>query len=69
MRRASAVAYLFKRRRQWLEKMEATPEGNIESELNEIELIERLILDVRAGRVHAFQFADRQAVEIYVSED
>ena len=69
MQRASAVAYLMDRRRRWLQKIETTPGGDVEFERQEIELLARLILDVRAARVNTFQFTRPQAVEIYVSDN
>lgn len=69
MQRASAVAYLMDRRRRWLQKIEATPNGDVEFERQEAELLRQLILDVRAARVNMFQFTRPQAIQIYISED
>jgi len=67
MWRASAVTYLLERRRVWLEKIAATPSGNVELESKQIELIERLVLDVRAGRVRTFALTHPKPVEIIVT--
>jgi hypothetical protein len=69
MQRASAVSYLMDRRRRWLQKIEATPSGDVEFERQEVELLSQLILDVRAARVNTFQFTRPQAVGIYISDD
>jgi hypothetical protein len=69
MYRSSAVAYLMDSRRSWLDKIEATPNGDIEFEQQEVELLGRLILDVRAARIDTFQVTHPQAIAVYVSED
>jgi hypothetical protein len=68
LRRASAVLYLLNRRRALLEEIEPTQTGNVESEFHGVGLIERLILDVRAGRVHAFELDHPKAVTVFVSD-
>ncbi|MFL9911202.1 hypothetical protein [Paraburkholderia sp. RL17-337-BIB-A] len=68
LRRASAVSYLLNRRRALLEGIAVTPSGNADSEFQGVELIERLILDVRAGRVHAFGLDQPEAVTVFVSD-
>ena len=68
LRRASAVLYLLDCRRAVLEEIAATPSGDVESEFQGIELIERLILDVRAGRIHAFGLDHPKAVKVFVSD-
>ncbi len=69
MQRASAVAYLMDRRQRSLEQIEAMHDADRESARGELDLLDRLILDVRAARVDMFQFSHPQAVAIYVSED
>jgi hypothetical protein len=69
MHRSSAIAYLMDRRRRWLDKIPTTPNGDIEFEQREIELLERLILDVRAARIDTFQVTHPEAIAVYVSED
>ncbi|WP_245841199.1 hypothetical protein [Paraburkholderia ribeironis] len=64
MRRASAVIFLLNRRHAWREKITAISCGNVEWETREIESIERLVLDVRAGRVHTFELAHPATVVI-----
>jgi hypothetical protein len=66
MRRARAVGYLLDCRREWL-KITASPNGDIEFEADQIELIDQLIRDVRAGRVRTFKLAHPRVVSIYVS--
>jgi hypothetical protein len=67
LRRASAVLYLLNRRRALREEIAVTPNGNIEPEFHGVELIDQLILNVRAGRVHAFGLDHPDAVTIFVS--
>jgi hypothetical protein len=66
--RASAVSYLLNRRRALLEGIAVTPSGNVEPEFQGAGLIERLIPDVRAGRVHAFRLDHSKAVTVFVSD-
>jgi len=68
MTRVGAVAYLLDRRRVCSEKIVATPNGNTALESQEIKLIDRLVLDVRAGRVHKFELARPRAMTIFVSD-
>jgi hypothetical protein len=68
MRRGSAVTYLLQRRRAWFIAIEATPSGNVEMESRQIELIERLILDVRSGRVRSFELTQPKPVAIFVTD-
>ncbi|MGA3249368.1 MAG: hypothetical protein ABSD12_14610 [Paraburkholderia sp.] len=66
--RASAVLFLLNRRRALLEEIAVTPSGNVELESKGVELIERLILNVRAGRVRAFGLDHPTAVTVFVSD-
>jgi hypothetical protein len=68
MQRASAVLYLLKRRREWLGMVEAAKTGDVEFESQQLDLIERLILDVRAGRVNAFELDHPTAIAVFVSD-
>lgn len=68
MRRASAVTFLLNRRHTWFGKIAATTSGNVERETREIESIERLVLDVRAGRVRTFELAHPTAVAVIVTD-
>ena len=68
MRRASAVILLLDRRRMWLKQIEATPSGDVEAEMREIESIDRLVLDVRAGRVRTFELARPKAITVHVTD-
>jgi hypothetical protein len=67
MGRASAVTYLLESRRAIFEKIADSLTGNVETESRELEQIDRLILDVRAGRVQAFELKHPKAVAIFVT--
>ena len=67
MGRGSAVTYLLGQRRTWFAKISAASSGNVEMESRQIELIERLILDVRAGRVRTFELTQPKPVAIFVT--
>jgi len=67
MARGSAVTYLLGQRRAWFAKISAAQSGNVEMESRQIELIERLILDVRAGRVRTFELTQPKPVTIFVT--
>jgi len=68
MQRASAVLYLLQRRREWSTRIESAPSGDVEFETRQLDLIERLIIDVRAGRVDAFELDHPKAVAVFVSD-
>ncbi|MFL9908615.1 hypothetical protein [Paraburkholderia sp. RL17-337-BIB-A] len=68
MRNCSHSASRCNRRRALLEGIALTPSGNVDFEFQGIELIERLILDVRAGRIHAFGLDHPEAVTVFVSD-
>ncbi|TCG08842.1 hypothetical protein BZM27_09330 [Paraburkholderia steynii] len=68
MRRARAVQYLLDRRREWLARVEAAKTGSVEFESQQLDLIDSLVRDVRAGRVHAFKLDHPTAVEVFVSD-
>jgi hypothetical protein len=68
MRRESAVTYLLGQRRAWFAKISTTSTGNVETESQQIELLERLILDVRAGRVRAFELTHPKPVAIFITD-
>ncbi|MGF6723994.1 hypothetical protein P3T43_003359 [Paraburkholderia sp. GAS41] len=67
MTRGSAVTYLLEQRRAWFAKISATATGDIETESHELQLLDRLILDVRAGRVHTFELTHPKALAIFVT--
>ncbi|KDB07214.1 hypothetical protein LIG30_3460 [Burkholderia sp. lig30] len=70
MRRASAIGYLLARRRQLVEKMDAGMRGDAEFNGNkEIARLDRLVLDVRAGRIRAFRLDEPESIEIIVTTD
>ncbi|CAB3797487.1 hypothetical protein LMG28690_04547 [Paraburkholderia caffeinilytica] len=66
MRRASAVILLLYRRRDWQGKIAAATSGNVEREMLEIESIDRLVLNIRAGRIRTFELTEPKAVEVNV---
>ncbi len=68
MGRASAVTYLLGHRRAWLAHIEATSSGSVEPAWRHVETIERLVLDVRAGRVRALELAEPKPVTIFVTD-
>ncbi|MGA3246928.1 MAG: hypothetical protein ABSD12_01930 [Paraburkholderia sp.] len=68
MGRGSAVTYLLGQRRTWFAKISAASSGNVEMESRQVELIERLILDVRAGRLHTFELTHPKPVAIFISD-
>ncbi|SDH56198.1 hypothetical protein [Paraburkholderia phenazinium] len=68
MGRGSAVTYLIARRRAWFATITATPSGNVELESRQLELLERLILDVRAGRVRSFELTQPKPVSVVVTD-
>jgi hypothetical protein len=68
MGRASAVTYLLEQRRTWFTQIQAAASGSVETELKEIERIDRLVLDVRAGRVHSFELTRPNPVQIFITD-
>jgi hypothetical protein len=62
------VTYLIARRRAWFATITATPSGNVELESRQLELLERLILDVRAGRVRSFELTQPKPVSVVVTD-
>lgn len=68
MRRARAVQYLLDRRREWLERVEAAKTSKAEFESQQLNVIDRLIRDVRAGRVDAFELDHPKVVAVFVSD-
>ena len=68
MQRASAIIYLLYRRREWQGKMATVTSGDVEREMREIESINRLLLDIRAGRIRRFELTHPKAVEVNVTD-
>ena len=68
MGRGSAVTYLLEQRRAWFARISATSTGNVEMESRQLELLDRLILDVRAGRAHTFELTHPKPVAIFVTD-
>ncbi|CAH2911245.1 MAG: hypothetical protein CPSOU_1945 [uncultured Paraburkholderia sp.] len=67
MRRASAVNFLLARRRVCLDKIASATSAELERE-REVELIERLVLDVRAGRLSTFEMKHAKAVTVVLTD-
>ena len=67
MRRVSAVNFLLARRRVCLDKIACATSPELERE-REVELIERLVLDVRAGRLSTFEMMHAKAVTVVVTD-
>jgi hypothetical protein len=68
VRRTRAVAFLLACRRELFEKIGSSPTGNVEFETQQLDLIDRLVRDVRAGRVDSFELDQPKAVVIFISE-
>lgn len=68
MQRQSAVLYLLKHHREWSTRIASGKTGDIELETQQLDLIERLILDVRAGRVGAFELDHPKAIAVFISD-
>lgn len=66
--RAGAIVYLMERRRAWFAKITAASSGNVELESAQIDMIERLVLDVRAGRVREFELHHPKPVAVFVTD-
>ncbi|CAN0619741.1 conserved protein of unknown function [Burkholderia multivorans] len=71
MRRANAIGYLLARHRQLVaKKMGAGMRGDAEFDGDkEIAQLDRLVLDVRAGRIREFRLAEPESIEIIVTTD
>ncbi|WP_248295488.1 hypothetical protein [Paraburkholderia sp. UYCP14C] len=68
MRRSSAVLFLLRHRREWSARVEAAQTGDVELETQQLDLIDRLVLDVRAGRVGAFELDHPKSIKVFVSD-
>lgn len=67
MSRTAALAYLIGRRRDLQEAMGGRSGANVEATHRDLESIDRLILDVRAGRVTVFPLDSEHASEVVVT--
>ena len=68
MRQANAIGYLLARRRRLVEKMDAGMRGDAAFNGNEeIAQLDRLVLDVRAGRIREFRLDGPESIEIIVT--
>jgi hypothetical protein len=66
--RASAVAYLLGMRRATPDGMDNLRVGEADVRLQELDTLDRLLLDVRAGRIREFRLDRPQAMEIVVTD-
>jgi len=67
MRRTSAVNFLLARRRMCLDKIAAATSDDVQRQ-GEVELLERLVLDVRAGRLSTFELTHAKAVAVVITD-
>ncbi|MFM0195203.1 hypothetical protein PQQ65_19080 [Paraburkholderia strydomiana] len=69
MRRTSAVNFLLARRRMCLDKIAAATSDDVQRERErEVEFLERLVLDVRAGRLSTFEMTHAKAVAVVITD-
>jgi len=68
MTRARAVAYLLVMRRAMPDGIDNLLVGKADSRLQELDMLKRLLLDVRAGRLREFRLNEPEAVEIVVTD-
>ncbi len=68
MTRARAVAYLLVMRRAMPDGIDNLLVDEADSRLQELDMLERLLLDVRAGRIREFRLNEPEAVEIVVTD-
>ncbi len=66
--RASAVAYLLGMRRATSGGIDNLRVGEADVRLQELDTLDRLLLDVRAGRVREFRLDKPQAIEVTVTD-
>lgn len=66
--RASAVAYLLGMRRATPGGIDNLRVGEADVRLQELDTLDRLLLDVRAGRVREFRLDKPQAIEVTVTD-
>jgi hypothetical protein len=50
------------------EKIAAAPSGDVELESQQVELLDRLVLYVRAGRARSFEFAHPKAIAVLITD-
>jgi hypothetical protein len=66
--RASAVAYLLGTRRATSDEIDNLRVGVADVRLQELDTLDRLLLDVRAGRVRQFRLDKPRAIEVTVTD-
>jgi hypothetical protein len=66
--RASAVAYLRGIRRATPDGIDNPRVGEADVRLQELDTLDRLLLDVRAGRIREFWLDKPQAIEVSVTD-
>ncbi|WOD15288.1 hypothetical protein [Paraburkholderia kirstenboschensis] len=67
MRRISAVNFLLARRRMCLDRIAAATSGGVQLQ-REVEFLERLVLNVRAGRLSTFELTHAKAVAVVITD-
>jgi hypothetical protein len=68
MTRARAAAYLLRMRRAMRDGIDSLRTGVTDSRLQELDTLDRLLLNVRAGRVREFRLDTPLAVEIMITD-
>lgn len=67
MTRPRAIAYLMASRKAAEDEIRGLPVRIAEQHLGRTALIDRILFDVRANRVHRFELAGPPAVEIFIT--
>lgn len=68
MTRASAVAYLLGLRRAMPDGIVDLRVGEADVRMQEVDMLDRLLLDVRAGRIREFRLDKPEAIEVVVTD-
>ena len=50
------------------EKIEAAASGDVELESHRVQLLDRLVLDVRVGRIRSFELSHPKAITVLVTD-
>ncbi|TCF96474.1 hypothetical protein BZM26_37475 [Paraburkholderia strydomiana] len=66
--RARAVAYLLRVRRATTDAIDNLQVGEAAVRLRELDMLERMLLDVRAGRINEFRLDKPQTIEIAITD-
>ena len=68
MTRSCVVAYLIKMRRATPDDIDGLRVSQADLKMQNVEEVERLILDVRAGRTTQFSASFPDAIEIFITD-